>query len=68
MIEYHGYVTVKDDRIIVLCKDLAFMVDLHVEVSVIFLSCRKGNIFIHVDQVDFISIAYFGLWIGRMNS
>ena len=72
MIEYYGYVTVEDERIIVLRNDLGFMVDLHMEVSVIFLSCRKGNIFIHLDCVDlvpeYITITYFGLWFRRMNS
>ena len=72
MIEYYGYVTVEDERLIVLRKNLGFTVDLHVEVSEIFLLRGNGNIFIHVDCVDlvleYITMAYFGLVIIFMLS
>ena len=72
MIDYYGYDTVEDERLIVLHKDLGFTVDLHVEVSEIFLLRGKGNIFIHVDCVhlvlEYITMAYFGLCFKRMNS
>ena len=41
VIEYHGYITVEDERSIVLHKDLGFMVNSHVEVSEMFL--LRGN-------------------------
>ena len=68
MIEYYGYDTVEDERLIVLCKDLVFMVDLHMEVSKIFLLRGKGK----VDCVDlvlkYITMAYFRLCFKRINS
>ena len=36
MIKYNGYVTVEDERSIVLRKGLGFTVNLHVEVSEMF--------------------------------
>ena len=44
MIEYYGYVTVEDERFIVLRKDLGFTIDLHVEISEIFILRGMGYI------------------------
>ena len=65
MIEYYGYVTVEDERIIVLRKVLGYAVDPHTEVSEIFILRGKEYMFIHADYVDLVleynTMPYFGL-------
>ena len=70
--EYYGYVTVEDERSIVLHKDLGFTVNLHVEVNEIFLIRGNEYVFIHIDCMNFVlGLKQYGIfWITfeRMNS
>ena len=72
LINYHGYLTVPDVRSIVLRKVLGFAVNLHVEISEIFLLRGNKYVFIHVDCVNFVlGLKYYGIfWImfERMDS
>ena len=65
MIKYYRYVTIENERLIVLRKDLGFMVNLHVDVREVFILRGKGYIFIHVDCKDLVleynTMTYFGL-------
>ena len=72
--KYHWYVTKEDESSIVLSKDLGFTIDLHVEVSEIFIlhGKKRGVYFIHVDCVDFVleydTMVCFGLCLRGLSN
>ena len=72
LIKYYRYVTVEDERSIVLRKDQGFTVNLHVVVSVIFILHGKEYVFIHIDCVNLVlGLKHYGIfWVifERMNS